>query len=161
MGFDACKDQIHGCNALKKAISRFSLGRGELIHGCAEDLLNGWPRNSVDVILSSPPYYDTERYSDESSQSYLRYGSYEEWRAGFLEAVLQECYRVLKNGCYMAVNAANVTSYPIADDVASIGRRVFGSRPATIKMLMAHLPAHRAARGLDAFKWEPILIFRK
>ena len=38
---------------------------------------------SYDFALTSPPYYDTEIYSDESTNSCNRYQTFEQWRDGF------------------------------------------------------------------------------
>ena len=44
-----------------------------------------------DLVLTSPPYYDTEIYCDESTQSINNYSSYSEWVDGWLKPVIESC----------------------------------------------------------------------
>lgn len=37
-----------------------------------------------DIALTSPPYYDTERYSEETTNSLNKFESYDEWVEGFM-----------------------------------------------------------------------------
>jgi len=47
------------------------------------------PDGSVDLIVTSPPYFNAKEYSS--------YSTYEEY-LGFMRSVINECYRVLKEG---------------------------------------------------------------
>jgi hypothetical protein len=61
-----------------------------LCQGPAEDLLTGFPKGTAQLIFSSPPYFDRERYSDEPSQSYIRFPKYSDWKRHFLEVAIVE-----------------------------------------------------------------------
>jgi DNA modification methylase len=58
--------------------------------------------NSVDLIFSSPPYYDCEYYGDEPEQL-GNSKTYEDF-LGRMKTIYSECYRVLKPNKYIAVN---------------------------------------------------------
>jgi hypothetical protein len=161
VGIDPSVGQIRGCRRMLRALRSLAVGEGELYLGCAEDILPLQPARSVDLILTSPPYYDTERYSNEPTQSYLRYTSYQEWRDQFLVTVLEQSHRTLRKKGHLVINVANAGRYPVADDTAKLGSRIFGSAPNLIKMLMPRLPAFRASSQNEPFKWEPILVFQK
>lgn len=72
--------------------------------------------NSIDFCFTSPPYYDTEHYSDDSEQSYKRYASYAEWKQSFLYVMLDKIYKSLKVGGVCLLNVGNVL-YPIENDI--------------------------------------------
>lgn len=159
VGIDPDRRQVAGLRAMISATAQMAAGTAAIHRGCAEDLLPSWPEASVDVILSSPPYFDVEKYSAEPDQSYVRYPTYPRWIEGFLRPVLRQAYRILKPGGHLALNVADVARYPLAQDAKAIGRSLFG-RYRTIRMLMSAMPVQRSA-GESSFRFEPILIFRK
>ncbi len=70
-------------------------------HDCRD--MKDLPDNSVDLMITSPPYNATKRYDDNLSlKEYL----------GFIEEVLKEVFRVLKTGGIVAFNIANVGRKP-------------------------------------------------
>ena len=42
-------------------------------------------KNSLDFAFTSPPYFDTEKYSNEKTQSYLKYSNINTWKESFYE----------------------------------------------------------------------------
>lgn len=58
----------------------------------------------VDFIFTSPPYFDIERYSDEETQSWKRYGDIDAWLEGFLFPTLKKCWHCLEYGGRIAIN---------------------------------------------------------
>ena len=71
---------------------------------------------SVDLCFTSPPYFDCEKYSNEITQSYIKYPTKETWLNGFLKDTLVECKRVLKEEGKIVLNIQNVKSYPTLTD---------------------------------------------
>jgi hypothetical protein len=49
-----------------------------------------------DLALTSPPYYDSEIYSDEPTNSLNRYASFDEWVEGFYWPLIDKTMRQLK-----------------------------------------------------------------
>ena len=47
-----------------------------------------------------------------NNQSYKKYPTKEEWLNGFLRTTFENCFYGLKKGKYMAINIANVKSFP-------------------------------------------------
>jgi len=54
--------------------------------------------NSIDLCFTSPPYFDCEKYSEESTQSYIKYPSRDEWLYGFMGSTFSNCRLYLKEG---------------------------------------------------------------
>jgi hypothetical protein len=78
----------------------------------SEDMLPNLQPSSVECVLWSPPFYDTEKYSTEPTQSYLKFPSRESWLQGFLGATLDNVAHTLKPEGVLAVNIADVPTFP-------------------------------------------------
>ena len=59
---------------------------------------------SMDFCMSSPPYFNLEKYSDEESQCYIKYPNLEEWVDNYVNKTIQNIYKSLKPNKYYAVN---------------------------------------------------------
>ena len=110
--------------------------------------------NSIDLCFTSPPYFNTERYSDEETQSYLKFPTYEEWSNGFLQQTLRNVNRGLKKGGHLLLNIANAGKFPIEEDSVRLGKKVGLKFKGEIKLALSALNA-------GGFKYEPIFIFIK
>ena len=82
----------------------------DLICSPAEDVDFSNYENHFDTVFTSPPYFDVERYSDEDTQSWVRYKTIEEWNKNFLQKTLGNIIPTLKEGGILAVNIADVYS---------------------------------------------------
>ena len=134
-------------------------GSAQIIKACAEDYLEKLPPRSVDLIFSSPPYFNHERYSTEASQSYLRYPEYPQWRKMFLERVLLAAFDLLKPRGFLILNVADPPGIPLIADSLRILKRHLRLHE-TVAMPLYRLPLQRAMTQ-QAFKHEPIFVFRK
>ena len=86
--------------------------KATFIPQAAEDVDYSEYENYFDTIFTSPPYFNTERYSDHENQSYLRYKQIDAWNEGFLHKALGKMIPTLKKGGILAVNIADVYSAP-------------------------------------------------
>jgi tRNA1(Val) A37 N6-methylase TrmN6 len=68
--------------------------------------------NSVACIVWSPPYFSTEEYSDEPTQSSIKFQTPDAWLTGFIGQTLETFGYCLKEGGTLAINVADVDSYP-------------------------------------------------
>jgi hypothetical protein len=71
------------------------------------------PKDHFDVALTSPPYYDTEKYSDEDTNSCNRYKSFEQWAEYFYLPLIQRTMDALKPGCSFIINIGD-RKYPLS-----------------------------------------------
>ena len=89
------------------------------IYNCgAEDL--PWNEiSNVDCAFTSPPYFNVEKYSDEDTQSYVRYKNIDSWNEDFLHKAIGKMIPTLKKDGILAINIADVYS-PKAKDYFDI-----------------------------------------
>ena len=80
----------------------------ELICSPAEDVDYSKYENYFDMIFTSPPYFDVEKYSDEDTQSYKRYTTIDSWNENFLHKTIGKLIPTLKKDGILAVNIADV-----------------------------------------------------
>jgi len=109
---------------------------------------------SYDLIFTSPPYFDTEKYSYDKRQSWMRYRVYDKWVEKFLEPLIKKSYSFLRSGCYFILNVGN----PITDDAVRIGNEVFGEYEDVLQMRLSRV---LGSRNPNKFKLEPIYVWRK
>lgn len=49
------------------------------------------PEDRYDVVLTSPPYFDLERYATDANQSYVKYPTYDAWQDQWLLPLVNQC----------------------------------------------------------------------
>jgi len=72
--------------------------------------------NYFDFVFTSPPYFDTEMYSEEETQSYIKNNNYDEWRDKFLYVMIDKIIKAMKKNAKCILNVGN-KRYPISDDI--------------------------------------------
>ncbi len=108
----------HGLLKLQEFINAFQPAfKASVNHTPFED--HKLKPNSFDFALTSPPYYDTERYSAEDTNSCVRYTSYQDWCDGFFAPLIYNTMRALKPGCAFAISIGTRT-YPMDESLAAI-----------------------------------------
>ena len=117
-------------------------------------------KESLDLCFTSPPYFDTEKYSDEPTQSYIKFPDKERWLNGFLKKTMQNCFHGLKPGKYMIINIANVSEYPeLETDTIKAAQEVGFILSDTLKYRMAQTMFRKNEE--QSFRYEPLFIFQK
>ncbi|NGX43581.1 MAG: hypothetical protein K940chlam7_01879, partial [Chlamydiae bacterium] len=64
--------------------------------------------SQFDLLLTSPPYWNTEKYSNEPTQSWKRYPDLTDWTIDYLFQTLFKAASFLKIGGFAAINIADV-----------------------------------------------------
>lgn len=72
-----------------------------------------------DVALTSPPYYNTEHYSDEPTNSLNRYDTFEKWVKGFYTPLILNTVARLKDGGVFILNVGD-RKYPLSAEMFRI-----------------------------------------
>jgi hypothetical protein len=90
----------------------------ELHCGRAEDesiVLN----DQFDMVFTSPPYFDKEKYDQSDQQSYKMYHGFNSWMKDFLFKSIELSTRNLKSGGLLIINVSDIYTrkklYPICD----------------------------------------------
>lgn len=71
-----------------------------LIKGRSENALKTLPPQSIDMIFTSPPYYNARK-------QYSEYDTYEDYLS-LIRKVVRECHRVLIDGKFFIINSSHV-----------------------------------------------------
>ena len=112
-------------------------------------------KESLDLCFTSPPYFDTEKYSDEETQSFKKYPTKDEWVNGFLQKTIENCYRGLKGNKYMLINIANTPKYKfIEDETIRISKELGFKQEKTVELTLSSVMG-------AGYKYEPIFVFKK
>lgn len=128
--------------------------------GCAEDIMKDLSNESYDIIFTSPPYFNVERYSEDCNQSYKRYMNYEDWLNKFLYVIVDQSRRLLKSGGKIILNVKNYKKYNIADDLLKYCVKNGWVLLKQYNMKLANLE-YRLKEGDGSYHTEPIFVFGK
>jgi len=74
----------------------------------------------ADVVLTSPPYFDLEIYSNEDTQSHQSFTCYEEWVDGWLKVVILKFGERLHADGVSCWNVHNIGKMKMIEDVEKI-----------------------------------------
>lgn len=92
----------------------------------SEEFIPEW-EGKMDLSFTSPPYFNTEKYSDELTQSAAKCANYYAWRDDFMRPTIKNVYRYLKPGSYYLLNLKNLTpsfgSFPALNDWAIVAQQ--------------------------------------
>ncbi|TNE62684.1 MAG: hypothetical protein EP335_11890 [Alphaproteobacteria bacterium] len=158
----------------KNTYELFALG-SEDIH-LAEDFQKY--KGQVDFVFTSPPYFAAEGYSNDDTQSHIKFSTYEAWRDKFLRRTLETCVEWLKPGRWLCWNVADVTFgsnvLPLQEDCLAIMEDLGMEYKGFKKMVLAKAPGgdREKASGVPTMKnfckvngeirkFEPIYMFWK
>ena len=119
-GIEPCLKTFGGlkriCDDLKLDDTRVTL-----LNGCAEHILPTLLLQ-YDLAITSPPYYNLEVYSDESTQSHM-YGTYIQWVESFLKPVVHGVLaRLTETGisAWSVKNFKTNKQYNLYDDIVRL-----------------------------------------
>lgn len=135
-------------------------------------------QGKVDLVFTSPPYFAAEGYSEEDTQSHMKFRTYEDWRDGYLKETLKTCVDYLKDGRWLIWNISDVvfsSQYlPLENETIKILEELGLEYRGKLKMAVATAPNGNKATADDVpttknfcridgstRKFEPILMFWK
>ena len=106
-----------------------------------------------DFAITSPPYYDSEEYSDEPTNSLNRYATFEDWCAGFYLPLIDKTMRQLKPGASFVLNIGN-RRWPLSERMIAHSEGKY-----SVRELGARLVTH--GLGKDPSKGEVFYVLEK
>lgn len=149
IGTDPCSLTYEGLKNIKKdfkhlptEIELYKLGSEKFI-----------PNEKVDLCFTSPPYFNTEEYSNEDTQSYKKYSNQESWIDGFLRQTVRNCKECLANEGHMIINIANVKTFKdLEEQTLRVCKEEGFILKETLKLRLSSMKG--------GFKYEPVFVFK-
>ena len=121
LGIEPCIKTYDGLNKICKDLDVKNV---TLLNGCAEHILPTLEDGVAlfDLAITSPPYYNLEVYSNETTQSHM-YGTYEQWVESFLKPVVHGVLNRLTatgTSAWSVKNFKTNKQYNLYDDIVSL-----------------------------------------
>lgn len=120
---------------------------------------------TFDFCFTSPPYFNTEKYAREETQSFLAYPYQDTWQKQFLGGTFRNVSKMLREGGRMAINIANVESFKSLEHATVLEAEKNGFRLVdTYYLLYTTMPGKgekNRQRGKTGKRKEPIFIFER
>jgi len=152
IGTEPCEETFNGLERMAEDWSMGFKTRVQLNRVGSEDFTTD---EEVDLCFTSPPYFNTEIYSYEDSQSWKRYQTVEEWNIKFLAQTIANCWESLKVGGHMILNVANVKNHPtLEEDTIELATLQGFVYVRTLALTLSNI-----SKG--GFKYEPVFVFVK
>jgi hypothetical protein len=130
------------------------VGKNVILHHMGSEELEV-ERETLDLCFTSPPYFDTEKYSDEETQSYKKYPTKNEWADGFLYKTFTNCWNGLKEDGAMIINIADTpTNKWIESETIRIANSIGFNHIDTLYLVLSSI----SGKGQ---KLEPMFVFKK
>ena len=130
-------------------------------------------KGKLDLVFTSPPYFDREQYSSDETQSFKSYPQYDDWRDNFLKPTLENAFHSLRNDRYLLWNIADIKIgkdkfHPLEQDSIDILTNLGMEYQGKLKMLMTSMVGvdqsnvkNSVVIEKKALKYEPIFVFYK
>lgn len=110
-----------------------------------------------DFVFTSPPYFNTEMYADEDSQSYKQADDYNAWKTAWYYPMIDKIIKCMKKGAYCVLNVGNAR-YPMEKDAVSYLNKKYNIRVENVMKNKIGGAGIGARAGEDG---EPFIAFRK
>jgi hypothetical protein len=134
------------------------LAHGSEVERLREPQDPGEGRDVFDLVFTSPPYFNLEKYYDEPGQCWKDFPTLPKWADGYLLPTLRSAHWGLKPGAHLVLNVDDARK----ETVEYIAKRAGFGEPVF---------EHRLALGSDHFmrkkgnadndRGEPVLVFQK
>lgn len=106
----ACEPNKTTYDHLMEIVDFLKIGNYVTIYNMPYEDLDLSTLGEVDVVLTSPPYFDLELYESNNGQSYLKHGTYDDWLNNWYLTMIEKnisilskdglsCYNVMDGRC--------------------------------------------------------------
>lgn len=134
-GTDASPEQIKGDDLIWRTFQGFTAHEKAVTLNCTPFEKTTLQNESFDFAITSPPYFDTEKYMG-GEQSRETNGSYQEWRENFYRVLIKKVFAALKRNTFFCLQIGS-QRYPLLEDgkqiATEIGFEVIEVRPTDMK----------------------------
>jgi hypothetical protein len=111
----------------------------------------------ADLVITSPPYFSVERYSNDPSQSWVRYPTWDLWLSRFLSVLLAKSFNSLVPGGRLLLNVADIQiegfQLPLVSESIRLAELCGFVHEGTLEMKLGSFGSRH--------RMEPILVFLK
>ncbi len=114
------------------------------------------PSDIGDLVFTSPPYFNTEKYFNESGQCWLDYPDLLLWKEKYLSVTFNNAFKFLKDDGKLAINISEKYKNDIIDIATQQNFKLVDQYS-----LILNKDHFSKKRGNTEIKKEPILIFEK
>lgn len=112
------------------------------------------PREELDLVFTSPPYFDRERYFNEPSQCWVKYPAFDAWRDSYLGPTLQAAREAIRPTGHVVFNVHEPLRKTVIEKAAQVGLRL--DHTLTMPIKVDH---YLRSVGRTAPRSEPVLAF--
>lgn len=150
VGIDPIAENINSHKKIDELVKKHLLVRpkefsSEFICGCAENVIPSL-KEKFDVILSCPPYFSKEIYTNNIDQCYNKYMRYDDWKTEWLYDIMKKSYGLLNYGGKMIIFISDYEKYNTGTDCRDILKQISGKIPNIYSFLIPSLEYNRAKR---------------
>ncbi len=155
-----------------------------LFFPCGSEVMRDQPefqkyKGKLDLVFTSPPYFARELYSDDPTQSAIKFSQFDDWCEGFLKPTIRTAAEWLKPGGYFLWNIADATfdgkMLPIEGKSIEYAKQFGLVQEPTVKMLLTSMPGQNRVKADGSggtmknstkvngkiSKFEPVFVFRR
>jgi len=170
IGCDPCTETFKGLERMRGELVPLARAMGrdlevELYKLGSETMRPKLKPGSVNLCFTSSPYFLQEKYSQEETQSWVKFPDPDSWLNGFMGATLDNCEYALAPDGLVAVNIADVKSYEkltrrkLTDDFVALAEGKRWRLVETLQIALSAMPGAKHKYGKH--KREPIFVFEK
>lgn len=154
-GTDPAKETYEDLYRLKENIKKTNCFEGLLeIKNLGSEIVD-LPKSVGDLVFTSPPYFNTEKYFNEDGQCWKDYPQLDSWKENYLRKTFENSYSFLKKDSSMCINISEKYENDIIEVAESVGFVL--EKTWYLDLKIDHF---KRKKNITSNK-EPILIFRK
>jgi len=163
-GIDPNTKTYNGLVALGTLFDEITGSNNFEMNHCVSEEFDAEP-NSIDAAFSSPPYFNLETYSDESTQCMNRYNNTNAWFEHYVEPTLRMLHKVLVTDALYAVNIADYKlgqeTFEIVERWKELSVKLNFEFKSEIKMMLNVRPGQGNNKKANGYKHESVFVFKK
>jgi hypothetical protein len=92
-----CEPNVETYKNLMRIVKFLNISESVELHNAPFESFDLDKIGEVDVVLTSPPYFNLETYADDTTQSYIKFNNFEEWMDGWLLKMIEVCANKLND----------------------------------------------------------------
>jgi hypothetical protein len=112
-----CEPNIETFNNVNKIVDFISLHNLVNLYNIPFENFDLDSIDDVDIVLTSPPYFNLESYNDDLTQSYNKFNAYDDWVNNWLLKLIEVCANKLKKDGLSCWNVMDFKNTKLVDAV--------------------------------------------